>query len=120
MLTSPQRPIVLLKKIKNTLLSDFVAPSVPNLGIMLPYAPLHYLLLKNNFTALVMTSANQVDEPICTGIREAVARLHGIADYFLMHNRDILVRCDDSIAFVTGGKPQLMRRSRGYVPRPVP
>jgi len=119
LLTSPQRPIVLLKKIKNTLLSDFVAPSVPNLGIMLPYAPLHYLLLKDNFTALVMTSANQVDEPICTGNREAVARLHGIADYFLVHNRDILVRCDDSIAFVAAGKPQLMRRSRGYVPQPL-
>ncbi|MGA2554054.1 MAG: carbamoyltransferase HypF [Smithella sp.] len=119
LLTSPQRPIVLLKKIKTTLLSDFVAPSVPNLGIMLPYAPLHYLLLKDNFTALVMTSANQVDEPICTGNREAIARLHGIADYFLVHNRDILVRCDDSIAFVAAGRPQLMRRSRGYVPQPL-
>ncbi|PKN06319.1 MAG: carbamoyltransferase HypF, partial [Deltaproteobacteria bacterium HGW-Deltaproteobacteria-7] len=81
--------------------------------------PLHYLLLENNFTALVMTSANQVDEPICTGNREAVTRLLGIADYFLVHNRDILVRCDDSIAFVSAKLPQLMRRSRGYVPQPL-
>jgi hydrogenase maturation protein HypF len=86
---------------------------------MLPYAPLHYLLLENKFLALIMTSANQVDEPICISNREAQSRLKSIADYFLIHNRDILVRCDDSIAFVTGGKPQLMRRSRGYAPRPV-
>ncbi|PKN51919.1 MAG: carbamoyltransferase HypF [Deltaproteobacteria bacterium HGW-Deltaproteobacteria-13] len=119
LLTSVQRPIVLLKKINNDLISDFVAPAVPDLGVMLPYAPLHYLLLENNFTALVMTSANQVDEPICTGNREAVTRLLGIADYFLVHNRDILVRCDDSIAFVSAKLPQLMRRSRGYVPQPL-
>ena len=119
LLSSVQRPIVLLKKKKNTLISIFVASSVPNLGIMLPYAPLHYLLLENKFLALIMTSANQVDEPICISNREAQKRLKGIADYFLVHNRDILVRCDDSIAFVTGGKPQLMRRSRGYAPRPL-
>jgi hydrogenase maturation protein HypF len=119
LLTSPQRSIVLLKKVKKKLLSDFVAPAVPNLGIMLPYAPLHYLLLENHFAALVMTSANQVDEPICTGNREAVCRLQGIADYFLIYNRDIRVRCDDSIAFVAAAKPQLMRRSRGYVPQPL-
>ena len=119
LLSSVQRPIVLLKKKKNALLSNLVAPSVPNLGIMLPYAPLHYLLLENKFLALIMTSANQVDEPICISNREAQSILKGIADYFLVHNRDILVRCDDSIAFVTGGRPQLIRRSRGYVPRPV-
>lgn len=119
LLLSVQRPIVLLKKKKNAIISNLVAPSVPNLGIMLPYAPLHHLLLENNFTALVMTSANQVDEPICISNREAQSRLKGIADYYLTHNRDILVRCDDSIAFITGGKPQLMRRSRGYVPRPL-
>lgn len=120
LLISSQRPIVLLKKIANNLVSDFIAPSLPNLGVMLPSAPLHYLLLENRFTALVMTSANQVDEPICTGNSEALARLRGVADYFLAHNRDILVRCDDSIAFVASGKPQLMRRSRGYAPRPIP
>ncbi len=119
LLSSFQRPIVLLKKKKNALISTLIAPSVPNLGIMLPYAPLHYLLLENKFLALIMTSANQVDEPICISNREAQLRLKGIADYFLVHNRDILVRCDDSIAFVTGGGSQLMRRSRGYVPRPL-
>ncbi len=119
LLSSVQRPIVLLKKKKNALISSFVAPNVPNLGIMLPYTPLHYLLLEKKFLALIMTSANQVDEPICISNREAQKRLKGIADYFLVHNRDILVRCDDSITFVTGGKPQLMRRSRGYAPRPL-
>ena len=119
LLTSPQRPIVLLKKIKSDFISDLIAPGVPNLGIMLPYTPLHHLLLENNFTALVMTSANQVDEPICIGNREAFVRLRGIADYFLVHNRDILVRCDDSIAFIADNQPRLLRRARGYVPQPL-
>ncbi len=119
LLTSPQRPIVLLQKIESGLISEMVAPKVPNLGIMLPYTPLHHLLLENHFTALVMTSANQVDEPICTGNREALGRLRGIADYYLTHNRDIRVRCDDSIALVAAKKPRLMRRSRGYVPQPL-
>ena len=119
LLFSVQRPIVLLKKKKNDRISTFVAPFVSSLGIMLPYAPLHYLLLENKLLALVMTSANQVDEPISISNREPQSRLRGIVDYFLVHNRDILVRCDDSIAFVIGGKPQLLRRSRGYAPRPL-
>jgi len=120
LLLSPQRPIVLLQKIPNDRISDLVAPGVPNLGIMLPYTPLHHLLLEKHFSALIMTSANQVDEPICIGNREVVSRLQGIADYFLVHNRDILVRCDDSIAFSASGKLRLMRRSRGFVPQPLP
>lgn len=119
MLTSFRRPIVLLKKRDNKLISAQVAPGVPHLGIMLPYTPLHHLLLENNFAALVMTSANQVDEPICIGNREAVERLKGIADYFLVHNRDIRVRCDDSIMMVAGERQQIMRRSRGFAPRPI-
>ncbi len=119
MLASPQRPIVLLQKKEGGMISSLVAPRVPNIGVMLPYTPLHYLLLKNNFTALVMTSANQVDEPICIGNREAVKRLAGVADYFLIHNRDILVRCDDSIVMAAGERRQLLRRSRGFVPLPV-
>ncbi|MEN6373750.1 MAG: carbamoyltransferase HypF [Smithella sp.] len=119
LLTSPQRPIVLLKKKSSNIVSESVAPGVPHLGIMLPYTPLHYLLLERDFAALVMTSANQVDEPICIRNREAVHRLKGIADYFLVHNRDILVRCDDSIVMVVGKKQQILRRSRGFVPRPV-
>ena len=120
LLISPQRPIVLLQKIANSMISDLAAPDVPNLGIMLPYTPLHHLLLEKHFNALIMTSANQVDEPICIGNREALSRLKGIADFFLMHNRDILVRCDDSIAFSASGKLRLMRRSRGFVPQPLP
>ncbi|MDD5713228.1 MAG: Sua5/YciO/YrdC/YwlC family protein, partial [Smithellaceae bacterium] len=83
------------------------------------YTPLHHLLLAEGFAALVMTSANQTDEPISIGNREAIARLEGIADYFLIHNRDILVRCDDSVATVVGGNPYLLRRSRGYAPKPI-
>ena len=120
LLTSPQRPIVLLQKIPNTLICKWVAPTVPNLGIMLPYTPLHHLLLEKHFSALVMTSANQVDEPICIGNQEALSRLNGIADYFLVHNRDILVRCDDSIVFFASGKLRMIRRSRGFVPQPLP
>jgi len=119
LLSSPQRPIVLLKKKKGTTISEQVAPGVPNLGVMLPYTPLHYLLLEKDFAALVMTSANQIDEPICISNREAVTRLKEIADYFLIHNRDILVRCDDSIVMFAGGKQQLLRRSRGFVPKPI-
>ncbi len=118
LLKSHQRPIVLLEK-KPSGLSSLVAPGLSRLGVMLPYAPLHYLLFEEGFEALVMTSANQTDEPICTGNREALERLKGIADYFLVHNRDILVRCDDSISFMAAGSPRIMRRSRGYAPRPV-
>ena len=86
---------------------------------MLAYTPLQHLLLEKDFAALVMTSANRTDEPICTGNSEAVQRLQGIADFFLVHDRDILIRCDDSIAMVSAGKPRLMRRARGFVPRPI-
>ena len=118
LLVSHQRPIVLLDK-KPSGLSSLVAPGLSRLGIMLPYAPLQHLLFRKGFDALVMTSANQTDEPICTGNREALERLDGIADYFLVHNRDILVRCDDSVSFIAAGSPRIMRHSRGYAPRPV-
>ncbi len=119
LLASPQRPIVLLTKKNTGFISEFIAPHMNRLGVMLAYTPLQHLLLENDFTALVMTSANRTDEPICTGNREAVKRLQGIADFFLVHNRDILVRCDDSIAMVASGKPRLMRRARGFVPCPI-
>ena len=86
---------------------------------MLPYTPLHHLLLRGRFTALVMTSGNRTDEPICIDNREAVERLQGIADFFLVHDREILVRCDDSFAAVVAGEESLLRRSRGYVPKPI-
>jgi hydrogenase maturation protein HypF len=119
LLASPQGPIVLLLKKHAGFLSELVAPHMSKLGVMLAYTPLQHLLLEHDFKALVMTSANRTDEPICTCNREAVQRLQGIADFFLVHNRDILVRCDDSIAMVAAGKPRIMRRARGFVPRPI-
>jgi hydrogenase maturation protein HypF len=119
LLLSPHRPIVLCRKRAGTVIAPSVAPGVPNQGIMLPYTPLHHLLLEKNIPALVMTSANQVDEPICIANREALTRLKGIADFYLFHNRDILVRCDDSVAAVIDQTPVLIRRSRGWAPKPV-
>jgi hydrogenase maturation protein HypF len=119
LLLSPQRPILLCRKRAGSIIATSVAPGVPNQGIMLPYMPLHHLLLEKSFLALVMTSANQVDEPICIQNREALTRLKGIADFYLFHNRDILVRCDDSVIAVTGQAPVMIRRSRGWAPKPV-
>jgi hydrogenase maturation protein HypF len=119
LLASPSRPIVLVEAKTPSSISSLVAPGMSTLGIMLPYTPLHHLILQGDFTALVMTSANQTDEPICIDNNEAVKRLSGIAEYFLVHNREILVRCDDSVSMVTGGRPYVMRRSRGYAPRPL-
>lgn len=119
LLTSPRRPIVLCERLAETDLAPSVAPGVPAVGLMLPYTPLHHLLLAEGFTALVMTSANATDEPICIKNDEAVRRLGGIADAFLIHDREILVRCDDSIAAVRAGRPRVHRRSRGYAPLPL-
>ncbi len=118
LLLSPQCPIVLLKKKKNTTIADNVAPSLDKYGIMLPYTPIHHLILRE-IDFLIMTSANLTDEPICIENREAIERLKDIADYFLLHNRDILVRCDDSIAAVFNEKPVVFRHSRGYSPSPI-
>jgi hydrogenase maturation protein HypF len=119
-LQSIQRPIVLLAKKTPSAIPDEVAPFNRYLGIFLPYTPLHYLLLaEGGFKALVMTSGNQSEEPIAIDNREAVTRLNGLADYFLVHNRDILLRCDDSVVRVTGGIPRQLRRSRGFVPVPI-
>ncbi len=124
-LQSIQRPIVLLKKIQpqeetRSVIPDEVAPFNRYLGIFLPYTPLHYLLLaEGGFKALVMTSGNLSEEPIAIDNREAVKRLNGLADYFLVHNRDILLRCDDSVVRVADGVTRQLRRSRGFVPVPV-
>ncbi len=119
LLTSPRRPIVLVRRREGAAVAPSVAPAMPDYGIMLPYTPLHHLLLAEGLEALVMTSANRSDEPICIDNHEAVSRLEGIADYFLVHNRAILVRCDDSIAACVGGAPRLLRRSRGHAPQPL-
>ncbi len=119
-LQSMQRPIVLLPKKSSRVIPDEVAPFNRYLGIFLPYTPLHYLLLaEGGFKALVMTSGNLSEEPIAIDNREAVSRLSGLADYFLVHNRDILLRCDDSVVRVAGGITRQLRRSRGFVPVPV-
>jgi hydrogenase maturation protein HypF len=100
------------------LVSEEVAPSNPLLGVMLPYAPHHHLLL-DDADAWVMTSGNQTDEPIAFDDTAALGQLGEIADLFLVHNRRIETRCDDSVARVIDGEPQILRRSRGYVPDPV-
>jgi hydrogenase maturation protein HypF len=97
-----------------------VAPFNRYLGVFLPYTPLHYLILaEGGFKSLVMTSGNLSEEPIAIDNREAVDRLSSLADYFLVHNRDILLRCDDSVVRVAGGIARQLRRSRGFVPVPI-
>jgi hydrogenase maturation protein HypF len=96
-----------------------IAPGQKFHGFMLPYAPLHCLLLAGPLPVLIMTSGNFAEEPIAIANAEALARLGGLADAFLLHDREILQRSDDSIARILDGKPALIRRSRGYVPEPV-
>lgn len=120
-LSTPQCPIVLLKKRKSSTIPEDVAPKNTHLGVVLPYSPIHHLLFKSgmDFLALVMTSGNLSEEPIAIENEEAVTRLARITDYFLMHNRDILLRSDDSVMVRIFGKNQFIRRSRGYVPVPI-
>ncbi|HTJ45790.1 MAG TPA: carbamoyltransferase HypF [Kofleriaceae bacterium] len=119
LLATPERPIVLIARRPFAPIAPEVAPDTDLLGVMLPYTPLHHLLLRAAGRPLVMTSANLSDEPICASNDEAVARLHTIADVLLVHDRAIATRCDDSVARVIDGAPCLMRRSRGFVPRPI-
>ena len=119
LLLSVERPIVILRKKKDSHISHAVAPYQDTLGVMLPYSPLHHLLLNGPLKTLVMTSGNVSDEPISYKNEEALRRLSKIADYFLFHNREIHMRCDDSVTRMFGGKPYILRRSRGYVPSPI-
>jgi len=119
LLLSHERPIVLLLKKKGISISESVAPNQRYLGFMLPYTPLHHLLLKDSCLVLVMTSGNLSDEPIAYQDSDAFSRLWAIADYFLSHNRRIYLRCDDSVVRVWRGRDMVLRRSRGYVPQPI-
>ena len=116
LLNSFRRPIVLLEK-RNDRLEHLSENGF--VGVMLPYTPLHVLLMDGAFDMLVMTSANLSDTPIMYRNDEAVEKLRGIADGFLLHDRDIQTRCDDSLCFCLEGREYFLRRSRGYVPFPV-
>jgi hydrogenase maturation protein HypF len=113
------RPIVLTRRRPSCGIADNVAPGIPLIGLMLPYTPLHHLLLSRFGRPLVMTSGNVTDEPLAFGNREALSRLGAIADALLMHDRDVAVPCDDSVVSVIAGRPVVLRRSRGFVPMPI-
>jgi hydrogenase maturation protein HypF len=119
LLTSSQCPIVLLRWKDGSTVSPLVAPGNKYLGVMLPYTPLHHVLLREMGRPLVMTSGNLSEEPIAIENEEAQSRLRGIADYFLLHNREIFARYDDSVWMAVEERPQPLRRSRGYAPFPV-
>ncbi len=127
LLSGRVRPIVILERKPEAdgLISPDVAPGCRTLGFMLPYTPLHHLLMngpggaERNFDALVMTSGNISEEPIITDNREALDKLKGLCDSFLLHDRDIHMRIDDSVAKVAGGIPRVVRRARGYVPETI-
>jgi hydrogenase maturation protein HypF len=119
LLVDPARPIVLLNKLPDCGIASSVAPGTNTLGWMLPYTPLHHLLLSQQTPALVMTSGNMAEEPIVTDNVEARNRLSPLADAFLMHDREIRQRCDDSVMRVATDVHQHLRRSRGFVPSPI-
>jgi hydrogenase maturation protein HypF len=121
LLRSPESPIVLLRRLSplTSQLSTLIAPGNPYLGAMLPYTPLHHLLMAEIGFPVIATSGNLSDEPICTDEREALERLGGIADVFLVHNRPIVRHVDDSIVRVMLDREIVLRRARGYAPLPI-
>jgi hydrogenase maturation protein HypF len=119
LLTSPAKPVVLLECREDSRVAEEVAPRQRTLGMMLAYTPLHHLLLHDVGIPLVMTSGNNSDEPIAYRDEEAFEQLCEIADYFLVHDREIHMRCDDSVIRTAGGRPYPIRRSRGYTPAPL-
>jgi hydrogenase maturation protein HypF len=119
LLRSYARPIVLLRRREKIQIAKAVAPGQRHLGLMLPYTPLHHLLLADADVPLVMTSGNLSEEPIAYRDDDALCRLGKIAEYFLVHDREIHMRCDDSVARTIGKQELLIRRSRGYAPQPI-
>ncbi len=121
LLISPESPIVLLKRksISKKIISELIAPGNPYLGAMLPYTPLHHLLMKLFSKPIVATSGNLSEEPMCINEHQALKRLSGIADYFLVHNRPIVRHVDDSIVRIINGREMVLRRARGYAPLPI-
>jgi hydrogenase maturation protein HypF len=120
LLTGRRRPIVLLPRLPDAPVAAAVAPGNRQLGLMLPYTPLHHLLLRATGRPVVLTSGNVSDEPIAYRDEDAAARLAGIADAFLTHDRPIHIRTDDSVVRPLAGRESVLRRSRGYVPEPLP
>ncbi|MFQ6063958.1 MAG: carbamoyltransferase HypF [Candidatus Bathyarchaeia archaeon] len=120
LLASYIKPILLLRKRDDCYLSELISPGLHNIGVMLPYTGLHHMLFdKVNEPAFVMTSANPPNEPIVTENQEAIKRLGGTVDFFLLHNRRIAQRCDDSVVRLHGDNHSIVRRSRGYAPEPI-
>ena len=119
LLSAPEAPIVLLRWKEDSPVSPLVAPGNRYMGVMLPYTPIHHLLLRDFDGPLVMTSGNLSEEPIAKDNEEAKRRLGRLADYFLFHNRDIHSRYDDSVCLVRDGTPETVRRARSYAPYPV-
>ena len=118
-LISYAAPIVLLQSHQHNRLAPAVSPTLSTLGVMLPYSPLHHLLLNEIDFPLVVTSGNRQNEPICIDDAQAFTTLRGIADYFLTHNRPILRALDDSVVRVIHGKITVLRRARGFAPLPI-
>jgi hydrogenase maturation protein HypF len=119
LLSSPAAPIVLVKWKPESTIAKAIAPGLNYVGLMLPYTPLHHLLIRDMGRPLVMTSGNISEEPIAKDNDEALQRLGGIADYFLLHNRDIRGRYDDSVMLFEAGSSRFARRARGFAPHPV-
>ena len=118
-LRSVECPIVVLEQMEHNALAPSCSPNNNTIGAFLPYTPLHHILLRDFGKPIIATSANTTDEPIVKDNGEALERLKGISDYFLIHNRDIKRRCDDSVVMIVSGRQSPIRRSRGFAPLPV-
>jgi len=118
-LVSAARPIVLLERLPDAPIAPSVTPGLTTIGVMLASTPLHHLLLELADRPLIMTSGNASEEPIAIGNAEAIERLHGIADGFLLHDREVVERYDDSVLRMVDDEPVLLRRARGFAPRPL-